>query len=329
MQTEDEVFAFLDTDVTIPLRDDGKITTLMVNSGKSLTVDLAGHTINTQAYAFYVNGGELTIRDSSGKGKITASALNKAYPAVFVNSDGVCTMESGIVDTSEVEVPEGSHNWLYGVACSGNGIFNMTGGQLITKDAAGISITNGTASGEGAQFNISGDAVITSKDGTAIYLADNKEVNISENAVIDGGILVRLGDINVSGNAVVNGHELGSDIYPLGKLVCTSGCSSHDAAILALTGCYNSSLGNDLNINISGSAKVNGYINNGVDIATLNTKYDQTVNVNIDKSSNVTAAEDIWNVYNHDQLAEMATEQGKSLPAEANTTTLTIKVDGS
>lgn len=329
LEEEDEVFAFLDTDVIIPPRDDGRITTLMINEGKQLTVDLSGHDLNTQAYAFYVNGGKLIIRDSTGKGKITATRPNSAYPAVFVASNGTCTMESGTIDTTNVELDEGDYNWLYGVVCSGNGIFNMTGGKIITQDAAGISITNGTATGEGAQFNISGDAVITSNDCTAIYLADNKSINISGKTTINGGILMRMGDLNVSENATINGAPAGTDIYPLGKLVCESGCENHTAAILALTGCYGSDLGNDLNITVAGTAKINSYIDNAIDIAKIDTKFDQTANVNVINSNTVKYVDKLWNVYTHDELSEMATAQGKTLPAKAATTTLTIKVDGS
>lgn len=328
LSEQDEVFAFIDNDVTIPERDDGRITTLMINEGKSLTVDLNSHSINTQAYAFYVNGGTLTIRDTTGEGKITACKKNAAYPAVFVAANGTCNMESGIIDTTLAELGEGDCNWLYGVVCSGNGIFNMTGGTIITEDAAGLSITNGTAAGEGAQFNISGKSLIKSNDCTAIYLADNKAINISGKAVINGGILMRMGDLNISENATVNGAPAGTDVYPLGVLVCESGCENHSSAILLMTGCYGSDLGNDLNVNISGYAKVNGNIDNGIDIARLDTRYDQIVNINVANSKNISCINNLWNIYDHDTLADMATAQGKTLAPKTHNTTLTINVDG-
>lgn len=327
LSQSDEVFAFFEQDVTIPKRDDGRITSLFIDAGKALTVDLAGHNLNTQAYAFYVSGGTLNIRDTKGGSKITGCMPNVAYPIIQVNAGGVCNMEGGIVDTTEAELEEGQVNWLYGVVCSGDGVFNMTGGELITQDAAGISITNGTASGEGAQFNISGNAKITSKDCTAIYLADNKSVNVSGKAVINGGVLLRLGNFNLSGYATLNSAPVDAEIYPLGKLVCESGCENHNAAILAMTGCYRSDLGNDLNINILEFATINGNIDNIVDIATLNTKYNQKVNVSL-KKSGLSYANKLWNIYNHTQLASMAVAEGKTLPAEIATTDLTIKVDG-
>lgn len=324
------VYATLGVDVEIPKRPDGKITTTMINAGKELNLDLAGHNITTEAYAFYVNGGTINICDSLGKGEIRCTRLNSAYPAVFVAGGGTCNMESGIIDTSVDPGTEENPNWLYGVVCSGDGIFNMTGGKLITQSAAGISITNGTASGFGAQFIIGGESEITSKDCCAIYLADNKLVDICGKAKINGGIIARMGDITVRENATVSGFSADTEIYPLGKLVCESGCEKANAPILALTGCYRSDLGNDMNIRVEKTAKVNAYIDHGVDIATINTKYDQVVNVVIEseKSFKLPVDGSLWNMYNHDQLAEMATEQGKTLPAEASTTTLTVEIDG-
>lgn len=321
-----EVYATLGVDVEIPPRPDGKITSLFVNAGQTLHVDLGGHNLTTQAYAFYVNGGTLEI---SGEGTIGCTYLGAAYPGVMVAAGGTCNMTGGVIDTTLGGAgTEENPNWMYGVVCSGDGVFNMTGGEIITQAAAGISITNGTASGSGAQFNIGGNAKITAKDCCAIYLADNKSVNISENAVINGGIVARMGDINVTGKAVVNGFPAGTEIYPLGKLVCESGCEKANAPILALTGCYKSALGNDMNINITKNAKINGFIDNAIDIATINTLYEQVVNVNIESSRNVNAPAKIWNIYDHAALAEMAAEQGKTLAPEKVTTDLTVMVNG-
>ena len=329
-ESEDgEVFATLGVDVTIPERPDGKITTTMINEGKTLNLDLAGHKINTLAYALYVNGGTLNISDSTGSGKIECTKLGAAYPGVFVAAGGTCNMDGGIIDTTAGGPgTEDNPNWMYGVVCSGDGVFNMTGGKMITQDAAGVSITNGTASGAGAQFIIGGTAEITSKDCCAIYLADNKSVVVKDKAVINGGIVARMGDIRIEDSAVVNGFKAGADIYPLGKLVCESGCENANAPILALTGCYNSALGNDMNIFVAKTARVNGYIDDAIDIAEINTKYDQTVNVVIEAEKSLVAPNNKWNVYNHNYLAQLATEQGKTMPAETNTTALTITING-
>ena len=42
----------------------------------------------------------------------------------------------------------------------------------------------------------------------------------------------------------------------------------------------------------------------------------------------MTGPADKWNMYDHAELAEMASAQDKVLPAETTTTDLTIKMDG-
>ena len=320
------VYASLGVDVTVPKRDDGRITTLMVGEGQTLNMDLSGHNISCQAYAFYVNGGVLNISDSTGTGRIECTFDGgSAFPAVYVASGGTCNMDGGIIDTTKV--PDGVQNWLYGVVCSGDGVFNMTGGEMIIKGASGISITNGTASGEGAKFTIGGDAKITSLNCAAIYLADNKSVDIKDNAVINGGITARMGDITISGNAVVNSHVDGEQ-EPLAEQIVLSGVASPKAGFIALTGIYNSALGNDMNVVVKDNAVINGKIDDCIDIATINTKYDQKVVIDIEKESNLNPAVDQFRVYGHDELADLVAEIGKTLAAETNYTDLTVKIGG-
>jgi hypothetical protein len=324
---EDEVYAALDVDVTIPKRDDGRITTLFVEEGKTLTVDMNGHSLDVEAYAFYVNGGVLNIVDTSGTGGIKTHVKNNAYPAVFVSNGGTCNMEGGLIDTTNVKLEDGEYNWTYGVVCSGDGTFNMTGGKMVIQAASGISITNGTASGTGAKFVIGGDAVIESLECAAIYLADNKSVVVKDNAKIIGGIVARMGDISIEDTATVTGHTNESIIYPLGKFVCESGVEACAAGILAMTGVYGSSLGNDMNISIADTAKVEATLGKRVEIAEINTKFDQVVNVNINTREDI-IPEALYRIYPHSELAELATAEGKTLAAETNTTTLTINVNG-
>ena len=324
-----EVFASLGTEVSVPKNSSGQIVTTMINAGKTLNLDLNGHKITNAAYALYVNGGTLNISDTTGNGAIICTDGNShAYPAVYVNS-GVCNMDSGVIDTTQAVTDEGKENWLYGVVCSKDGVFNMTGGTMKIQGAAGISITNGTANGEGAKFTIGGDAVITSVANASVYLADNKSVVVKDNAVLNGGMVLRMGDISVEDNAVINSHSDPEKVYPLGQQVVLSGVGAPSAAILALTGIYGSALGNDMNISIAKTAKLNGKIDDAIDIATINTKYDQKVNIDIESSSSVIGVSSKFRVYDHDELAALATAEGKSLGAEATTTTLTINMDGS
>lgn len=324
LNESDEVSATLDVDVTIPPREDGKITTLMVNVGQTLSVDLNGHDINTEAYAFYVNGGTLNISDSSGEGVITGNRPNAAYPVIYIASDGVCNMEGGTIDVTQMELQEGDENWLYGAVCSGNGIFNMTGGKMKLYNASGVAITNGTASGEGAKFIIGGDAVIEAIDCAGVYLADNKELIIKDNAKILGGIVARMGKITIQDNAYVEGISDENHIFPLGQQITFSGVGGCAAGILALTGIYKSTLGNDMEVIIKDNARVVSTLGKAVEVATINTVIDQKVDVDIAKEKNVRES---FRVYPHDELAELAAAEGKTLAAEKFTTDLTIKID--
>lgn len=325
LNLSDEVAVSLGVDVDIPLTEQGKISTILINEGKTVDLDLAGHNLNVVAYAFYVNGGTLNISDTSGNGKIVTSAKNAAYPAVYVNTAGTCNMYSGTIDTSQVPLEEGDVNWMYGVVCSGDGVFNMLGGEMVIGAAAGISITNGTASGTGAQFTIGGNSVITSKECAGVYLADNKAVTIQDNAVINGGIVARIGEINVKGKAKVVAQENQDVIIAPGVLACQSGVEAVAAGILALTGNYNSALGNDLCINIEDTGMVYSKYGKAIEIGTVNTNYDQVATVYINSKSNLRSDYCVWN---HDQLAEQAAEAGKTLKPETNTTDLTIFIAG-
>ncbi|MBR6289205.1 MAG: hypothetical protein IKR19_07720 [Acholeplasmatales bacterium] len=322
-------YAQLGVDVEIPKRDDGKITAIFVEEGQTLNVDLNGHSLDCQAYAFYVAGGTLNISDTTGNGGIKTHIKNVAYPAVMCLAGGTVNMDSGLIDTTHADLEsESDYNWTYGVVCSGDGVFNMTGGKIKTAAASGISITNGTASGEGAQFILGGDSVLESESCAAIYLADNKRVVIKDNARIKGGMVIRMGDIQILDHAVVEAPDP-DKVEPLGEQVMLSGVACPAAAFLGLTGIYKSALGNDMTVFVAKTAKLIGLTDHAFDIATINTKYDQKVDVVIENPNSLVALADPWYVYNHDELAEIVTrDTGKTLAPETNTTDLKITVAG-
>ena len=321
-------YAQLGVDVEIPKRDDGRITAIFVEEGQELNVDLNGHDIDCQAYAFYVTGGTLNISDPTGKGSIKTHIKNVAYPAVMCLAGGTVNMDSGIIDTTNADLEGEDYNWTYGVVCSGDGVFNMTGGTIKTAAASTISITNGTASGEGAQFIIGGDSKLETEACAAIYLADNKKVVIKDNAYVKGGIVARMGDIQILDHAVVESPDP-DKVEPLGEQVMLSGVACPAAAFLALTGIYGSDLGNDMNVFVAKSAKLKGLTDHALDIATINTKFDQKVDVAIESEGSLVALADKWYVYNHDELAEIVTrDTGKTLAPETKSTDLKITVAG-
>ena len=335
LRNSDDVKVMFTEDVTIPLREDGKIDTLAIGPGKKLDVDLGGNDMNVQAYAFYVNGGELIIRDSTGKGSIIATMPGQAYPAVYVNN-GKCTMISGCVDTTKVEVPEGSYNWLYNVVCFNDGIFDMQGGELKVGGGAGVSITNGKATGAGAQFIFGGDSVVNVDGGeAAIYLADNKKIVVKDNAVINGTVTMRMGDLTVQDNGKIIVPQTQTTVEDFEENLATaatySGCVSVGTAVLALTGVYNSALGNDMNVTIKDSARIVSKFTAPIIIATIDTLYDQVVNFDIKCEDNLKNESEVPNaivLYDHDALAAVCAAQGKTLAAKKSETTLTVKMTG-
>ena len=322
--------AKLADDIVVPARSDGKISTTFVPAGKTVNLDLNGHDINCEAYALYVNGGTLIINDDTGNGKIVTRALNKAYPAIQVNT-GKVVMNGGVIDCDAIDIPEGSNNYMYGVVCSGDGVFEMNGGTIKTKEAAGISITNGTAAGQGARFIIGGNSQLISHEGAAIYLADNKSVIVKDNAYIEGGIIARMGDIQVRDNARVVNKFATEDVFPFGEYLLLSGTASTTAGIMALTGCYNSNTdSNDLDITVAATAVVSSAAGEAIGIAKLNTLYDQKVTVTVPNSNALIAKEGSpkVKVYEHSELADICTAAGKTLKPEAFSTDLTVTVDG-
>lgn len=332
MENDDFAYVKFMTDVDIPITPAGKISTIMIPEGKEVEVDLNGHILNVVSYAFYVNGGVLTLKNTSVKsGKILCNMLGKTYPGIQVQS-GKFIMESGIIDTTNIEVPAGQHNWLYGVVCATDGVFEMRGGKVITDEAACISICNGTASGAGSQFIISGDSVLYTKNCCAVYLADNKTVLIKDNARVLGGIIVRMGDIIVQDNGYVEGSSVDVGDGELSDIVVGSGCCLLNPAIVALTGCYNSNtdIGNDLNIIIKKGSTVKSKFSAPLVIGTLNTLYDQNVTVDVESSTSFVKKTDFKNyvILTHDDLAAIVTKDGKTMREEATVTNLTMKING-
>lgn len=321
------VKAKLNNDITVPDRTDGKISTTFINSGQTLELDLNGHDLDCVAYALYINGGNVTIKDTSGNGVIKSRIKENTYPVIQVDS-GSLTMEGGIIDT-RVELEGDEYNWTYGVVCAKDGVFVMNGGEIHTDAASCISITNGTAASEGARFIIGGDAKLITDNCAAVYLADNKDVIIKDNAIVDGGIVARMGNIVVKDNAqVINDH---ADAPGFGELLATSGVDITPAGIMGLAGCYNSKTDtNDMTITVSDNAIVSSSLGEAIGIAKLDTLYEQNVSVVVDAEENLSPAigSDRVKIYSHDDCAALATEAGKTIPAKAVDTAVTVTING-
>ena len=212
----------------------------------------------------------------------------------------------------------------------------MQGGELKVGGGAGVSITNGKATGAGAQFIFGGDSVVNVDGGeAAIYLADNKKIVVKDNAVINGTVTMRMGDLTVQDNGKIIVPQTQTTVEDFEENLATaatySGCVSVGTAVLALTGVYNSALGNDMNVTIKDSARIVSKFTAPIIIATIDTLYDQVVNFDIKCEDNLKNESEVPNaivLYDHDALAAVCAAQGKTLAAKKSETTLTVKMTG-
>ncbi len=159
-------------------------TALQIPSGKTVTLDLNGHTIDR---GFSINdegvengnvitvNGNLTLKDSGSNGTITGGNLFNGNDSngggVIVN--GTFTMEGGKI-TGCVSAQSGG-----GVYVAGNGTFTMKGGAI--TDCFAVSDGGGVYS-EGT-FNVSGAPVIKDNDTQynerkGVDLANDKKIGI-------------------------------------------------------------------------------------------------------------------------------------------------------
>lgn len=146
---------------TVQLADDFAFTQ-DVTVAKDITLDLNGKTLTTGSFSIKLNGGDLTIKDSSdgGNGKITGTDY-----IVDTTSDGSdkVTLESGTLEgtksTSVIRINRGSNSFeMKGgvakqaksnaqnvIAVNGGGVASIIGGR-IEGSIQGISATTSTSS---------------------------------------------------------------------------------------------------------------------------------------------------------------------------------------
>ena len=322
------VNAKLAEDITVPVRADGKISTTMISEGQTVNLDLNGKTIDCDAYCMYLQPG--SVLNLTGEGTITTHNLN-TYGA-FQNNGGTISVGPNVtIDTTQAEVPEGGHNWLYGIVNSKDGLVKVDG-EIITDEASCLAITNGTSEGVGAQFIVEGDAHLKTLKSGAVYLADNKTVLVKDNALIEGGCVLRMGDLIVQDNAQIKNELTFQD--DRGVFYVSSGVAAVREAVMLMAGCYKAGgegQTNDMHLVVKDNAKISSTNGEAVTVNRLDTLYDQVVTVDIEDSSNLTAADgfDKVKVFEYDEIADIVTASGKTMPARKVESDVTITVDGS
>ena len=193
---------------TITMNNDADVSTanLTIPAGKTIMLDLAGHSLkstNVNAYNIKVEG-NLTVRDSVGTGKIyseTAYVYNKIDNCVLVaRGNGVFTLESGLIEA----VMDDPHNQgQFGIGVYNNATVNIKGGTI--KAGWYTVAGNGSDKGSNTTINVYGGELI-SVDDYAIYNPQNGTVNIY-GGVVDGaagGIQMNRGTLNVTGGTVAS-----------------------------------------------------------------------------------------------------------------------------
>lgn len=152
-----------------------------VDSGKSLTIDLNGHTLTApeNSKAFWIRNGALTIEDSIGTGVIQGSGTVNGYGGAIWMSSGDSTNALTLTGGTIRGFNAGDGAGVY----MGNGTFNMTGGAIQScsaTDGGGVYVDGGT-------FNMT-DGTISACNAT--------------NA--GGGVYVSSGTFEMSGGSIEN-----------------------------------------------------------------------------------------------------------------------------
>lgn len=199
-----------------------------VNSGKSLTIDLNGHTLTAaeNSRAFFIQNGALTIEDSIGGGVIQGSGTVNGYGgAILMNgsdSSNALTLAGGTIRGFTAK---------YGAGVSmGNGTFRMTGGAIRNCSATGGKADGGGVYVSGGSFEMS--------DGT---------ISACNAANAGGGVYVISGSFEMSGGSIEDctAYEgAGVKVYPSsGKTASFSmtggeiqNCNTNGVSIYAIGG---------------------------------------------------------------------------------------------
>lgn len=130
----------------VRLTEDIEMTVAVtVDNGKSLTIDLNGHTLTAaeNSRAFWIQNGALTIEDSIGTGVIQGSGTVNGYGGAIWMSSGdsnnALTLTGGTIR---------GFNAGYGAGVyMGNGTFRMTGGAIQScsaTDGGGVYVDGGS-----------------------------------------------------------------------------------------------------------------------------------------------------------------------------------------
>ena len=177
-------------------------SSITIGGGKNVTLDLNGNTISNegenydQRSTIWVDNGELTLKDSTGNGKITGGQGS----GIWVDSGSTLNMEGGTISGNYSK----SNGTGGGVHVEGT--FNMNGGTISGNHSAneggGVYVANG------AEFNMTNGTISSNESGAGgggVYVANGAEFNMT-NGTISNNKIVGNGDLH-GGGVHVNGKN--------------------------------------------------------------------------------------------------------------------------
>lgn len=194
-----------------------------VDNGKSLTIDLNGHTLTApeNSKAFWIRNGALTIEDSGSTGAIQGSGTVNGYGGAIWMSSGdsnnALTLAGGTIR---------GFNAGYGAGVyMGNGTFQMTGGAIqscsatdgggVYVDGGSFKMTNGTISD--CKATNAGGGVYVSSGTFEMSGGSIEDCTAHEGAGVK--VLVSSGkaSFSMTGGEIQNCNTDGVSIYAIGS----------------------------------------------------------------------------------------------------------------
>jgi len=290
--------------------DDSK--PLEIPSGKTVTLDLNGHTID-RGLKGWINGvtnanvitvsGNLTLTDGSadGTGKLTGGNTTKEGGGVFIDQNATFTMEGGSITDCITNSQGGGVNV--------NGTFNMTGGTI-----SGCTAPNGAGGGvkvsNKGTFNMTG-GTISGCTGRGVFVDIGATFTMSGSARIDGctnfsggGVYVNGGTFTMEGGTITGcTATIGTDDAQGGGGVYVYGGTFNVSGSPVISGNKKGDKTNNVTLNGSKTITVTGALTDGAEIR-----------VNADKGVAFAKKEGSYNITDTD-LAKFHSDKDSSLVA--------------
>ncbi len=230
---------YTDLAKAIAAADDGDTITLVgdvsedinIEKNKVITLDLAGYRVTASTES--IIKGNIIINDSS-------KGLGEYVGTVPISVEGgKLTLNGGNIKI------ENNKNG-YGIYCSDGGAVEVNGGTIQSTYAP---LTGNNTTGD-MNFTVNGGE-LTAQYGPAIYMPGQGVLTITD-GVLNGGISLRMGQVNISGGTIYATNE---SIDSPSEFYNYSGNAWLPDALYVFNGTYDSEndvKGNSLNINITG-----------------------------------------------------------------------------